>query len=199
MKTYILSLGVLLFQSMVGFSQSQEATNQSQQKEKIYYGKKLIPQGENYVTTAPVTNSYAVTINVPIDKVWEVIDDTPNFPKWFPGVKSGSMIDPNEKEMGSKRLAHLKSFKYYEEIIAYEPNKAWGFTMIESNSGACRSITEVIYLEAIDANTTKVIYKGGYEYKGMYKWMAGMMTKQITKIWKGALEGLKEYTESNSK
>ncbi len=199
MKIYTLSLGILLLQSMLGFSQSQEAMNQSQQKEKIYYSKKLIPQGENYVSTAPVTNSYSVTIKVPVEKVWEVIDDTPNFSKWFPGVKSGSMLNPNEKGMGSKRLAHLNNFKYYEEIIAYEPNKAWGFTMIESNSRACQSITEVIYLEAIDANTTKVTYKGGYEYKGMYKQMDGMMTKQITKIWKGALEGLKEYTESNQK
>ena len=198
MKTKVLFLGIFIMQSILGFSQSQEAMNQSQQKEKIYYGKKLVPQGENYVNTAPVTNSYSITINVPIEKVWEVIDDTPNFPKWFPGVKSGSMINPEEKGMGSKRLAHLNSFKYYEEIIAYEPNRVWGFTMIESNSGACRSITEVIYLEAVDANTTKVTYKGGYEYKGIYKWMSGMMTKQITKIWKGALEGLKEYTESSN-
>ena len=189
MKQIILFTAIFL---STGFAMAQSVNMSTKNK---YYKKEMVLQTEEYVNTAPITNSLSIIINAPIEKIWKVVDDTPNFTEWFPGVKSGSMINPNEKGLGAKRLAHLNSFKYYEEIVAYEPHVKWGFSMIESNSGACKSITEVIYMEAIDSNRTKVTYKGGYEYQGIYNWMKGMMTKQISKIWENALNGLKEHCE----
>ena len=185
----------LLVQATFVFSQTPEAIKQSTQKEPVYYKKKLVPKGEEYVSTAPEQISLSITINKPVSEVWKVIDNTPKFIEWFPGLKSGSFVDENETGLGAKRLAHLNSFKYYEEIVTYRPNEAWGFTMIESNSGAVKSYVEVLYLESIDDNTTKVIYKGGYEFNGIYRMMNGMMKRQISKVWEDALEGLKTYCE----
>ena len=165
------------------------------QKESSYYKRKLMPKGEDYVENAPQKISHSIIINAPISKVWNTIDDTPGFIEWFPGFKSGRMVVPSEKGLQAKRLGHLNSFKYYEEIIAYREHEAWGFTMLESNSGAMKSIVEVIYLEPLDENRTKVTYKGGYEYNWFFNLMQGMMNRQISNVWSQALNGLKAHVE----
>ena len=194
----LVAICALLFaQVSLALAQSENAMQQSQQKEMMYYKNKMIPQGEQYVDDAPIRFTKSIVIDAPANRVWETLDDTPGFASWFPGVKWGKMVVASEKGMGAKRLAQLNNIKYYEEIIAYEKDKAWGITMIESSTGLIRSITEVMYLEAIDANTTKVIFKGGYEYRGMGKLLKGMMGKTTMKIWTSALEGLKKYVEGD--
>lgn len=177
---------------------TQEVTKLNRPIVKQYYNKKMTPQGESYVDNAPVRLTHSMVINAPVSKIWGVVDNTPGFVNWFPGVKWGKMVVETEKGVGAKRLAQLDNFKYYEEIIAYEREKAWGITMIESTSGMCKSITEVIYLEAIDSNSTKVIFKGGYEYSLMARLIKGMMRKTIMKTWINALNGLKEYVEKGT-
>lgn len=161
-----------------------------------HYKKPMKMQGEQYVTSAPVQLTHSITIKAPVAKIWSVVDDTPNFDKWFKGVKWGKMEVPTDKGLGAKRLAQLNSNKYYEEIIAYEENKKWGFSMIESNSGLCKSITEVVYMEPIDKTTTRVTYKGGYEYNGFARYLKPVMNMAVTNIWKNAFKGLKEYIET---
>jgi carbon monoxide dehydrogenase subunit G len=160
-----------------------------------HYKKKMTPRGAEFVDSAPSCLTKSIIINSPIENVWKVIDDTPNYSKWFPGVKWGKFENPENKGLGAKRLAQLNSSKYYEEIISYEPMKKWGFTMLESNSGACESISELISLESVGENQTKVTYQGGYEFKGFYKLIKGMSEKTINGIWDKALSGLKEYAE----
>lgn len=161
-----------------------------------HYKKQMVVKPEQYVNTAPARLTHSVTINAPIEKIWAIVDDTPNFDKWFKGVKWGKVEIETEKGLGAKRLAQLNNNKYYEEIIAYEPLKKWGFSMIESNSGMCKTITEVIYLDKVDANKTKVTYKGGYEYNGIFKYMKPVMNGAVTNIWKNAFKGLKEFAET---
>ena len=178
-------------------AQSAEAMVESQQKEMVYYKKKMTPKGEVFVEEAPLFFTQSITINASVEKVWSIIDDTPNFKQWFPGLVMGKMVDSTKKGLGARRIAETKNFNYYEEIIAYERYKKWGFTMIESNSGAFKSITEMIYLKSIDVNTTEVTYKGGYEPKGIFKFMKGIIAKNVIKAWDAALVSLKGYAESS--
>ena len=164
-------------------------------KENLHYKKKMIPQGEDFVKKAPITISKEITINAPILDVWKIIDNTPGFVEWFPGVKWAKMEDSSQNGLGAKRLAQLEGNKYYEEIIAYEKEKKWGFTMLESNSGMFKSITEVSYLEKVNDHTTKVIAKGGYQPQGIAKLIKGMVRNTINKTWDKALQGLKEFVE----
>ena len=161
-----------------------------------YYKKRMTPQGEEYVDSAPHTSTDSIMIQAPRSAVWSALDDTPGFASWFPGVRSGSMVVPAEKGLGAKRLAQLNRIKYFEEIVAYRENEAWGFTMLESSSGACKSITEVVYLEPVDDASTEVTYKGGYEFAGPYRLISGVMGSQISKVWEGALAGLKAHVEA---
>ena len=80
-------------------------------------------------------------------------------------------------------------------MISYEKEAKWGFTMLESNSGMLKTITEVIYLERLSETTTKVTVRGGYETQGMANLMKGMVLSTVQKTWKKALTGLKEHAE----
>jgi len=155
----------------------------------------MVPQGADYVNTAPTCRTQSIVIDKPINVVWSVIDDTPSYTKWFPGLKWGKFEDPNNTGMGAKRMAQLNSYKYYEEMIIYQPPYKWGFTMLEANTGACKSIAEVITLEEVGANQTKVTYRGGYEFQGFFRLLKIMLEKNIDGIWSKALKGLKTYCE----
>lgn len=197
MKKLVLIVTAIMVQvTTVNAQEKQEQEKAEKKQEKVHYKKKMTPTGEDFLDTAPLKFSEEIIINTSISNVWQVIDDTPGFSKWFPGVKWAKMEVATEKGVGAKRLAQLDSNKYYEEIIAYEKEAKWGFTMLESNSGMLKTITEVIYLEKIDAHTTKVIVKGGYETRGVANLMKGMVLKKVKKVWAKALSGLKEYTEN---
>lgn len=161
-----------------------------------HYKKKMIPRGVEFVTDAPLCVTRSIIINKPIDAVWAVIDDTPRYINWFPGLRWGKFEDPKQTGMEAKRLAQLNNYKYYEEMIIYKPMKKWGFTMLESNSGMAKSMSEIISLEKISDTQTKVVYQGGYEFNGIYKYMKFMMRRTITKTWDGALNGLKTFVET---
>lgn len=160
-----------------------------------HYKKKMTPKGVDFVKNAPVTLSKSIEINAPIEKVWNVIDDTPNYTEWFPGVRWGKFEIESETGMGAKRLAQLNNIKYYEEMIAYNPNKEWGFTMLEATNGMCKSISELISLEDLGNGKTKVTYQGGYEFNGFFRLLSGILKRSVNKIWDGALNGLKGYSE----
>lgn len=186
-------LSFLLFMLMCGgqlFAQSMNIDSDNR-----YYKKKMEPQGAGYVDTAPITVKDSVIIDAPIEEVWNIIDNTQEFNKWFPGTISAQFVDPANTGLGAKRLAETKQFKYYEEIIIYEPNREWGFTILESNSGAFESAVERVTLIKVDDSTTKVIYRGGYAPKGMYTLLKGVITKGVQKAWHDALLSLKEYAE----
>lgn len=188
-------LSALVFIQVSTLPAQTETEENTKQKEMKYYKKKMVPTGEDYLENAPITFSKSITINAPIADVWKVIDNTPGFVDWFPGVKWAKMENASEKGLNAKRLAQLDGNKYYEMMIAYEKEKKWGFTMLESNSGMLKTITEVIYLERVDANTTKVTVKGGYAPKGIAKLMKGAIYKAIDKTWAAALSGLENHVE----
>ncbi len=194
-NTIVMTKAITVLITLFIFTSIHTAQTNIKPNAMILYKHKMTPQSENFVDSATLCMTEKIIINASIEKVWSIIDDTPNFNKWFPGLILAEMIDPAEKGLGAKRKAETKQFKYYEEIIAYEELSKWGFTMIESNSKAFESITEVIYLRAIDQNQTEVTYKGGYEPKGFLKWMKGIVSKNVIKAWKNGLESLKAYAE----
>ena len=75
--------------------------------------------GERYGSVFRVRLTQSnIVINSPVSDAWKVIDNTPGFVDWFPGVKWAKMEDEQQKGLGAKRLAQLDGNKYYEEIIA---------------------------------------------------------------------------------
>ena len=57
--------------------------------------------------------------------------------------------------------------KFYEDIIILRPERAFGFTILEENIGLFTRAVEAIYLEPIDEYSTRLIYRGGFEYRGI--------------------------------
>ncbi len=190
----IISYIIIVALGLFGRSEQPNLSNHKMQK--IHYKKKMTPQGEDYLDSAAIQFSKSITINASLSTVWNIIDDSPGYPNWFPGVKWAKMEVETEKGVGSKRLAQLNSNKYYEEMIAYEKEVKWGFTMLESNSGLLETITEVIYLEQINDSTTKVVVRGGYKTRGLANLMKNAVKKNVDKTWSSALEGLKSYSEA---
>ncbi len=181
MKKIILAQLVVLLVSISVFAQDADVK---------YYKNKISPQTEDYVDKAPQKISGVFTINVPIEKVWSQLNDMEAWLVWYPNLKESKHVSSGKFGLGSERIAAIGNMKIYEEIIVWEENKAWGFTMLESNRKFFNELVEVLYLKKIDNSTTEITYKGGYAPRGMAKMMTGMLNKRFVNIWAGAFENM---------
>ncbi|MEM7039130.1 MAG: hypothetical protein AAF570_19295 [Bacteroidota bacterium] len=77
--------------------------------------------------------------------------------------------------------------------MAWEKEKAWGFTVLESNVRIFKSLVEVVELEEVGEGQTKLTYFAGFEMKGMARLIGWAIRGQFTKTWRKAFLDLEKY------
>ena len=158
MKSTFKTAAIIIFCSIISINVNAQNEN---------FKHRSTPQGLSYLEQAPHTLTLTDTINAPIATVWKAITDYSTYPLWFNGVEKCYSPSTPQTGLHSKRIVEVQGFKFYEDIILWEEEKAYGFTLLETNRKIYASGVEALYFEAIDENTTKVIYKGGFEYAGI--------------------------------
>jgi len=181
-KVIIVILAVIFSTNM----QAQETSTSNNS-----FKNKLTPQAVDYVDTAPHTLELTDTIAAPISKVWELISVSKSWVKWFPDVTYCEELNTNAEDHKT-RVLHGDGNKFLEEIILWEPNKAYGFTVLECNKKIARSFVELVYLEPIDENRTRITYKGGAEWRGVAKLLAKTANKTTLRKWKEGFENIEK-------
>ena len=195
MKNFIFLIGTVIY-ILVLFAQANSTNTQGHEKMKKYYKVVLAPQNENFVDSAPNTVTYSLVVPFSAAKVWKIITNYSTWTQWFPKMKESKGEDSSKTGLHSKRLVRIGSMKLYQDIIVWKQNKAWGFTILESNKRIFKRAVEIIYLEATDENSTRLIYKGGFEYGGIFNLFKKMVNKKLISNWEKAFQSLNEYIEN---
>ena len=123
------------------------------------------------------TVSASITINQPVDKVFDYVTDVENHKAWQAGILDatvtpsdpigvGSTYHYTTDVMGRRMETHL-------EVTAYEKDKLWSVKTI----GVPQSVEMVYLFEAVDDNTRLTI---SMELTGGYPAAAEAMVKQQT-------------------
>ena len=123
------------------------------------------------------TVSASITINQPIDKVFDYVTDVENHKAWQAGILDatvtpsdpigvGSTYHYTTDVMGRRMETHL-------EVTAYEKDKLWSV----KTTGVPQSVEMVYLFEAVDNNTRLTI---SMELTGGYPAAAEAMVKQQT-------------------
>jgi uncharacterized membrane protein len=123
------------------------------------------------------TVSASITINQPVDKVFDYVTDVENHKAWQAGILDatvtpsdpigvGSTYHYTTDVMGRRMETHL-------EVTAYEKDKLWSVKTI----GVPQSVEMVYLFEAVDNNTRLTI---SMELTGGYPAAAEAMVKQQT-------------------
>ena len=160
-----------------------------------FYKFQLIPEDEDFLDNAPRTVNCSVVVFVSASKLWKNIIDQNNWTKWFKGLNKCELVSPLPVNLHSKRIIQVGILKFYEDIIILRSERAFGFTILEENIGLFTRAVEAVYLEPVDEYSTRLIYRGGFEYRGVYNLFNNMIERELINRWTISFEELANISE----
>lgn len=131
----------------------------------------------SFVDRAPVLARASTVVSASPDRVWPAFAEASAWPQWFKRVKSVTYTSPAPYGVGSTRTVNAAGMTFGEEILAFDPNERYAFTVLTCNLPLFAALVEVITLEPSDAGTT-VVYTQALEPK---RWVRprGLLRKQL--------------------
>jgi len=126
--------------------------------------KKLKTQPPEWITKAPVKVTSAREMLATPEQVFEALCDHESWPEWFSTIQKVERLGEQHEGVGSRRRVTVnKRFVVDEEFIVWEPGKSWGFTVYEASTGAFRTLNELVQIQAISDDRTRVTYTMGFD------------------------------------
>ena len=112
------------------------------------------------------------------------------------GLNKCELVTPSPIDFHSKRIIQVGILKFYEDIIILQSERAFGFTILEENIGLFTRAVEAIYLEPVDEHSTRLIYRGGFEYRGIFNLFKNMIEKELVNRWTISFEELASISKT---
>jgi hypothetical protein len=137
----------------------------------------------------------AITIDAPIDDVWEIVADIERQPLWMEEMKSVRLTTPGPVGVGTRGEADVRIFLVgivdTVEVDVYDPPTRFGIRHVGTFTGEGR-----ITLEAIDARRTLVRWDERL-VPPIFPHLGQLLQKPIMgAIFQADLERLREIVES---
>jgi hypothetical protein len=161
-----------------------------------WYRFTLIPEDEDFLDDAPRRVNCSVIVSVSASNLWKNIIDQNNWTKWFKGLNKCELVSPSPPGLNSKRIIQVGILKFYEDIIILQSERAFGFTILEENIGLFTRAVEAIYLEPVDENSTRLIYRGGFEFRGIFNLFKNMIERELVNRWVISFEELASISKT---
>jgi len=132
MKKFIIILTILILSAnaVLPVGGTEKESNKGD-----WYRFQLIPEDEDYLDSADTRVNYSVVVPVSASDLWKNINDQQSWTKWFKGLDKCEMVTPSPVGLHSKRIIKVGLLKFYEDIIIWQPERAFGFTILEENIG----------------------------------------------------------------
>ena len=141
-----------------------------------------------------------ITINAPIEKIWEALSSLENLDKFDPTVKKSTVLSTEKSGLGAKRKVDMLDGKnwFEEKVTVFKPNEALTYQLTDC-SFPIKGLQHSYSFEKI-GNQTKVKQVMQYTVKfGLLGKLldAMMIRKQTENGIKKFFAGLKSYAENN--
>ena len=131
----------------------------------------------------------SIRINASVDKVWSVVSDLDNEPKFWKGTKEIRNISKEENKITREITIAFKDSKCMQEVIL-EPKRMIQATFTKGIIDGTKTI-ELIPVE----DTTEVEVTWDIKLSGLMGMFTGMVKKHIKSGTDQALESIKQEVE----
>ena len=131
----------------------------------------------------------SVDVNVTIDKVWDVISDLDNEPKFWKGTKEIRNISSSENKINREITIAFRDQKCMQEVTIFPKQK------IEAKftKGIIKGEKILNLKETEDGCSLETVWK--IKLSGMMGMFTGMITKHIQSGTEQALQAIKQEVE----
>lgn len=131
----------------------------------------------------------SVIIKAPVDKVWDVVSDIDNEPKFWKGTKAVRNIEKNGNIVTREITIAFKDSKCMQKVTLYPKEKI----LAEFTEGIIHG-TKTILLSPQDG-TTKLEAIWDIKLSGMMGMFTGMVKKHVKNGTEQALQAIKQELE----
>lgn len=131
----------------------------------------------------------AVTINAPVDRVWDVVSDIDNEPKFWKGTKSVRNISKDENVVTREVTIAFKDSKCMQKVTFFPKEKI----LAEFTEGILNG-TKTVKLTPQDGKT-KLEAVWDIKLSGMMGMFTGMVKKHVKNGTEQALQAIKQELE----
>jgi len=134
-----------------------------------------------------------IKVNVPAEKIWQILEDFSSVEKFATTIKSSPIIDEISSGLGAKRLCTFNDgSSLVEEIIEYQEGQ--GFKMVLSEySLPLKSMFAEMKVTAIDEKSSEIYMAADFVVKaGPLGWLMGqlIMRPVMKGVFKKLMTGL---------
>ena len=140
-----------------------------------------------------------IKVNVPSEKVWQILEDFSSVEKFAITIKSSPIISDINSGLGAKRLCTFNDgSSLVEEIIEYYPGK--GYKMVLSEfSLPLKEMHATMKVTAIDENSCEIYMSADFVVKaGPLGWLMGqfIMKPFMKSVFKKLMTGLAYHSDT---
>jgi carbon monoxide dehydrogenase subunit G len=145
-----------------------------------------------FTRTAPVVHVCAAHVAAPRPRVFAAIAEPRGWKDWFPGVREARYGGAPPYGVGSVRQALVGRTRWEEEMIAWEEDACWAYTVTGSSVPLARAQVEVFALE--DAGgSTRVRWTLAQEPRLLARLGAPWAPRIIDRLFQRAMANLDEH------
>jgi carbon monoxide dehydrogenase subunit G len=130
-----------------------------------------------------------VTINAPVDRVWEIVSDIDNEPKFWKGTKSVRNISKDDNVVTREVTIAFKDSKCMQKVTFFPKEKI----LAEFTEGIING-TKTVKLTPQDSQT-KLEAVWDIKLSGMMGMFTGMVKKHVKNGTEQALQAIKQELE----
>jgi len=130
----------------------------------------------------------AIEINASVDKVWEVVSDLDNDPKFWTSITSIRNISHENNEI-KREVTLVKVNKCLQTITFYPKEKVH----TEWEKGIIKGTKDIILTPRNSGTYLESVLN--YKFSGMAGFMSGKITKDVTIEAQRAIESIKQKAE----
>jgi carbon monoxide dehydrogenase subunit G len=142
------------------------------------------------------TITQSVTVNRPVEEVWDFISNFENTTRWSRGVLEARQTSDGPLGIGSALQTVVKAFGRRRTadylVTEYEPNRAFAF---EVTSGSMSS--RVRYSVEPAGGGTRLTASGDAAATGLYKLLAPILVRTLKRHSQDDLENVKRILEAS--
>jgi uncharacterized protein YndB with AHSA1/START domain len=140
-----------------------------------------------------------ITINAPIEKIWNALTDLELLEKYDPTVKKSTLISSEKTNIGAKRKVDMRDGKnwFEEQVTEFKPNEALTYELTACSFPIHRLKHSYSFHQMGDRTKVRQVMEYTVKFGLLGKLLdALMIRKQSDTGIKKFFSGLKVYTEA---
>jgi len=106
-----------------------------------------------FIARAPTVHVAEAALAAPPAAVFAALAEPRGWPRWFPNVRAARYTSPPPHGIGTIREADVGGTDWVEEMIAWEPDARWAWTVLRASVPFARAQVESFELTAVPAGT----------------------------------------------